>query len=248
MTKKESFYYELMKVQNEVSMIKNNRPFWNENLEEYITTTTFRKKADQLTMKKLEAEMKIWQGRLEQLNAKKALTAWLETTEGKEYIQKREDEMKALHAKVLDIREDARKHTSALVKQFLGEQWDVTRFTNDCMGIAIIEKYREDGRPVELFGHEFDINFGLEWEYKGAETGWEKKHLWSMNYGTMGSFDITENNTRIQYLVGMTKFISDTTVIPELRNYLHNMTEEIREIDERYYELEKEVKNPVKPE
>lgn len=245
MTKKEFFYYELMKVQNEVSMIKYGHPYKSENLEEYITTTAFRKKADQLTMKKLEEEMTTWMNMLNELNEKKAIAAWLETEAGKTYVQERKDKMEALRTTVRGILNDSRKYVSEFVKELLGEQWDVTAFSDDHMEIAIIEKYNENGKPCGLFGHEFEIYFGHDWK---LEEGAKEYYRWEMNYGTMGSFNLTEdNNTRAQYLVGMAKFASDTTVVTALRNCLHEMAGRIRKIHEQYYELDKEVKNPVMP-
>lgn len=237
MTKKENFYFELLKVQNEVSMKKNGQNKV-ENLDEYVTTTAFRKKADQLTMKKLEEEMAIWKKQLDELNEKEAIKAWLETDEGKKYIKERKDERKNLYEKIHAILDSAREHTSKTVKALLGEQWDVTSFSDGHMEIAIVKEYTEDGRPLALFGHDFDVYFRRSWTKEDA-------YDWEMNFGAMGSFDLNENNsTRIQHMVGMAKFAGDTTMVPDLRDYLHSISRELREIDKKYDELDKEIKNP----
>ncbi len=240
MTKKESFYYELMKVQNEVSMRRNGKPFKAVNLEEYITTTAFRKKADQLTMKKLEEEMAVWQKQLDALNEEEAVKVWLDTDEGKAYIKAREDRMAEIRGNVRAMLVEAQKNVSKTIKMLLGEQWDVISFGTRAMTVGIVEKYDEEGNPKGLFGHDFDIFYDIDWFNN-------KQYRWEMNYGTMGGFDLTEDNsTRIQHMVGIAKFASDKEKVPALRDYIHNMAKAIRTMDEEYWKLEQEVKNPKK--
>lgn len=237
MTKKENFYYELMKVQNEVSMMQNGRPYNEVNLEEYITTPAFRRKAERFTMKKLEEEMQYWQNMLTKENAKQAVKDWLLTDDGKAYIQERKDKMESIRNANLKILDDARQWVSKQVKLLLGEQWDVTSFYDGLMEISIVEKHLEVDRPVGLFGHGFEVSFRRGWR--------SDKYEWEMNYATLGSFDLNENNsTRIQYLTGMAKFASDTMVVPTLRDYLHQMAEQLRKMSEQYWQLAKEVKEP----
>lgn len=237
MTKKESFYYELMKVQNEVSMMQHGRPFKAMNLEEYITTPAFRRKADQLTMKKLEEEMTVWQNMLATEKSKQAVKDWLLTDDGKAYIQEREDKMKSIRNACHSILDGAREWVSKQIKALLGEQWDVTSFCDGSMEISIVESYTEDGRPLGLFGHGFNVYFRRSWK--------DDKYEWEMNFGTMGSFNLNEDNsTRIQHLAGMAKFASDTETVPALRDYLHQMAEQLRKMDKQYWQLEKEVKEP----
>ncbi len=235
MTKKENLFYELMKVQNEVCMKENGRPY-KADVEEYITTTTFRKKADQLTMKKLEEEMENWSARLEKIRAAEAIEAWKLTEEGKAYIQERKDQMDALRNEWKNIMTEGENHAREIVRNLLGEQWDVTSFSDRRMEIAIIDKYDEDGHPHALFGHDFAVYYDHLWNGGGYE--------WLMNYGTMGSFELTKDSTRIQLLFGMAKFASDTTVIPELRDYLHAMAEKIKEVRRQYCKVEQEMKAP----
>ncbi len=242
MTKKELFYYELLKVQNEWSMKENNRPFKSVDIEEYIKTDKFRKDADRLTMAKIEEEMNVYKKMLDKVNAKLAVASWKETEEGKAYIEERKERMKSLREAAHTILDNQQKQVSAKVKELLGEQWDVTSFCDGSMVISIVEKYLEDGRPVALFGHGFDIYFRRSWSEKG-------KYDWEMNYGTMGCFDLSkDNSTRIQFLTGIAKFASDTTVVPALRDSLHEMGRALYNIDKECWKLEKEVENPQMPE
>jgi hypothetical protein len=237
MTKKENLYFELLKVQEEVSMRKYNRSYKAIALDEYVNSDKFRKDADRLTVAKIEEDTRVWQKQLNELNAKDAVAAWLETEDGKAYVEQRKNRMEEIRQTRHNILDTKRADVSKAVKSLLGEQWDVTSFGSTTMEISIVEKYLEDGTPIRLFGHGFDIYYSKNWH--------DENYLWEMNYGTMGSFDLNDsNNTRIEFLVGAAKFASDQNMVPALRDSLHDMVRELETLDREYWKLEKEVKEP----
>jgi hypothetical protein len=243
MTKKENLYFELLKIKDEVSMKKYNSYFKLMSAEEFANTPKFRKEADYHTVAQIEEEMKIWQKQLDEINEKEAVKNWLETDEGKAYIKERQDRIEGYYAEARKLMDEARIHVSKVIKELLGDEWDVTRLSDGNMEIAIVEKYTEDGRPVGLFGHEFEISYGHDWTFHKGES--KVFYRWEMNYGTMGTFKLDgDNNTRARHLIGMGKFAADTTVVPELKEYLQTMAKTIYDNEKIVWKLEKEIKEP----
>lgn len=242
MTKKEALHYETIQIQNEIRTIQGKAEE-NINLDTYVETLNFKKYADRRTKAELEKELAIAQEALRVAKEKKAVADWKESEAGQAYIKERSEKIDAIRVENRSIIDAGRAHASEVIRGLLGDQWDVTRFSDGNMEVAIVEKYLEDGRPVGLFGHEFEVNFGHNWMF--SEDGVEERYCWSMNYGTMGSFNLNNDTTRVQHVIGMGKFASDTEVVPQLKDYLQKMSEKIYHNHKVIYGLEKEIKNPV---
>ena len=243
MTKKENLYFELLKIKDEVSMKQYNHTFKAVSAEEFVNAPKFRREVDAITVAKIEEETRIWKKMLDEIRQKESVAQWLESEAGLAYVKERKDKIDALWDANRAIIREGRKHVSEVIKGFLGDQWDVTRFSDGHMEVAIVEKYTEDGCPVGLFGHEFEVYFGHDWRL--TKEGPEEYYRWEMNYGAMGAFDLFESSTRAQHLIGMGRFAGDTEVVPQLKDYLQKMSEETRRNEKVIDGLEKEIKNPV---
>ena len=163
---------------------------------------------------------------------------YYETEEGKAVKKALEEKRDKIFKEELDLYHAMKKYVSRRVKQLLGEQWDVTSFSSSSMKIGIVEKYNEDGSiESELFGHSFDVYFGMEFFKKDVFE-------WRMNYGTMGAFNIDAENTRTQFIIGMGKFASDTTIIPQLKEKLQRMSGEFSILSKELSKTEEELRNP----
>lgn len=242
MTQKETLHYETIKIQNQIRTIQGKAEE-NINLDTYVDTPNFKKYADRRTKVELEKELAIAQEALKEAQKEAAVKEWLTTEEGKAYVKALRDEREALINRNKELINDGRVYASAQVKKLLGDQWDVTSFCDSYMTIGIVEKYLENGRPEAIFGHTFEIYFRKDW--KCVKGGFKVYYRWEMNYGTMGSFVLGgENNTRAQFLLGMGKFVSDTEIVPEMKNYLHSMAETIDKNNEARLKVEREIENP----
>lgn len=235
MTRKESYLYELLSAKNIVKELRNEPKL---DVEEYSKTYAFASKAKKSKMNELENEMNNVIRQIEAIKQEKAREAWFETEEGKAYKAEKEQKLEELRQQWKATRDAGLAHVREVVRELLGEGWDVTAFSDRSMEIALVKEYREDSMPVAHFGHEFDVSFGRS--FSGCLYEWE------MNYGTLGSFVIEKDEKRTKYLVGMAKFASDTEVVPALRDYLHNMTQQIDDIRMAYSKVERELGNPFK--
>ena len=243
MTQKEALHYETIQIQNEIRTIQGKAEE-NINLDTYVDTPNFKKYADRRTKVELEKELAIAKEALKAAQKKAAVEKWLASEEGKEYIQSRKNTIENLYKENREKMEEARAYVSKFIKFLLGEQWDVTRFGDDRMEVAIIDKYSEDGTPVGLFGHEFNVYFGHDWKFTNDSVA--ETYRWEMNYGTMGSFNLDEDNsTRVQHIIGMGKFAEYTSKSTELKDYLQSLAKELYGRHKLIYNIEKEIKNPV---
>lgn len=167
---------------------------------------------------------------------REATEAWFNTEEGKAYKEEHEAELESLKRSEDAILKSALANAREEVKNLLGEAFDITSFGYTSMTIALIEEYSENGKPKGFFGHDFTVNFNTSWTDNMLE--------WTLNYGTLGSFDLDTDENRIKYLTGLAKFASDREVVPALRDSLHKMVFAIRNISREYYRLERELKEP----
>jgi len=193
----------------------------------------------------LETKIKAVQTAIADKAKREAREAWFATEEGNAWKTEREAQLEQLRKQYVEIRNSAFQYTRTVVKNLLGEGFDVTRFSEGNMEIGLVESYREDGTANGLFGHEFTVSFGKGWDY--TKDGVKYKYEWEMNYGTMGSFDMVNDSNRVIYLVGMAKFASDTVVIPALREYLHGVVKSMDALQEATYKIKEELKNPAIP-
>lgn len=237
MTQKEKLYFEYLTIKNSIYAVKGETDK-QINLDEFCKKGRFWKEAKDSTVADLQRDIENAKRSLEQYKRDKKRDEWFATPEGAQWKQDKEAEIKHLYEQEQHLMDSALQYTSKVIQQLLGEQFDVTSFGSRCMTIGLVKEYAEDGRAKALFGHTFEVNF--ERDYFGDE-----KHRWELNYGTMGSFNLNEdNNTRTQYLVGLAKFASDKTTVPALRDYLHGYTDSLHTLSSACYDAQVELKNP----
>jgi len=118
------------------------------------------------------------------------------------------------------------------------------------MEVGIVEEVRykenKDKQNIFHFGLKFDIYFD-DYFYREEKNG-EKKRF-DMNYGCMGSFNLSEpNNLRSQYLLGMGMFSTDTERLESLKKRLTEYLNVLNELNDETYNLKEKLANPFKEE
>lgn len=235
MTQKEKLYFEYLTIKNEIYAVTGETDK-QINLDEFCKTGRFWKEAKDSTVAYLQRDIENAKRSLEQRKRDKKRDEWFATPEGAQWKQDKETEIKHLYEQEQHLMDSALQYTSKVIKKLLGEHFDVTSFGSRSMTIGIVKEYAEDGRAEALFGHTFEVYF---------ERNYFGKHRWELNYGTMGSFNLDEDNsTRTQYLVGLAKFASDKAVVPALRDYLNGYTDSLHTLSSACYDAQAELKNP----
>lgn len=136
------------------------------------------------------------------------------------------------------------------IKNVLGKNWTCTcNFNYDSASMEIGIENNEEDRPgfTFKFGHDFDLSFDRK--YRFSDGSYDKEYELRMNYGCLGSFDLTgpeSNEDRIAFLKGMGQFVKDNDLITFIKETLKfGCTEEIK-YQKEYNDIENILKNPLK--
>ena len=237
MTQKEKLYFEYLEIKNSIFAVmgKQDKQI---DLDVFSETGRFYKEAKEHKVYQLEEMIKDATTRLQQAKKDALREAWFTTPEGAQWKRDKEAEIKSLYEQEQQLMDGALQHTSKEVQQLLGAHFDVTSFGSRSMTIGLVKDYAEDGRANAIFGHTFEVYFELDY--------FDGKLRWELNYGTLGGFDLDEDNsTRTQFLVGLAKFAADKTIAPALRDYLHDYAKQLRKLSNASYDAQAELRNPA---
>lgn len=239
MTKKEEMYVRILNVKNDIKQVEGKA---NEmiNVSEYMGTAAFYNYISKRKLYELEKELEIAKQALVDAQKKVARDAWLLSEEGKAYTEQNEAEKKAVWEQILALRSETHQMLAEFVRNLLGEEFGVTRFSESNFQIGLIEKYDEDGEPRALFGHEFEVYFGYDRFFTNPKFKFE------LNYGTMGSFDLGADVNRPKYLAALAKFAGSTQVNVTLKKALQEFSDKVDALRDKRYNLEKEYNDMIK--
>jgi len=145
---------------------------------------------------------------------------------------------------------DIRNSLNETIKNVLGQNWTCTcnfNYDSASMEIGIENNDEERQGHTFKFGHDFDLSFDRK--YRFSDSSYDKEYELRMNYGCLGSFDLTgpeSNEDRIAFLKGMGQFVKDTDLIAFIKETLKfGCAEEIKGQKE-YKDIENILKNPLK--
>jgi len=175
----------------------------------------------------------------------------------KKYWEEHSEEKAKYDSKLLEIRENSKNRITDItnsiketIKNVLGKNWTCTCCLNyDSASMEIGIENNDPKRPSSTFkfGHDFDISFDKRYSF--SDHSYEKDYELRMNYGCLGSFDLTGSNSdkdRIAFLQGMGQFTADTDLQDFIKDKLKfGCTEESKSRKE-YYNIENILKNPLK--
>ena len=227
------------KLANEYIALKKefDGPDFKENITEHQVWWLVREfKANQL-----ETKIDAVRRAIDEKNLRLKKEAFYETEEGKIYKKKIEDRTNLL----ITVRKLLIRRIEDFVQTYLdknlgdgwtcqfGYGWNNCRMT---IGLKAIDPERIKNNLKFEFGHEFDISWDKDFYGNGKK--------FEMNYGTLGAFDLENNEIRPKYLLGMGKFCSDTSFITKLNNEFDEVNTKLMEIRKTLDELNNKYENP----
>ena len=247
MTIKEKLYIEYITIYNKVCELNGKEPL--ECNEEFFNSARFQREArtkskdewrDSISYQKCAYEHKVMRLKIEN---------YFNTEEGKilkEDIEKRLNEIYNTRRTYIKETENEIEQT---IKSWLGEQWGI-RLNNNNMVVGIVEEVRYNENKDKwndfYFGLTFDIYFE-NYFYREEEKG--KNKSFEMNYGSMGSFNLSEpNNLRSQYLLGMGMFSTNIENLESLKKRLTEYLNTLNDWRKEAYRLQEKLANPFKVE
>lgn len=187
-----------------------------------------------LSKSEISSEFAYAQERYKQMVMERNMKRFYGTEEGAIYKETLEKEKTDLQGQYRDLKEKSRNEVDAMVKEWLGERWGVPFFFGTNFEVAL---YNENGK---IFGHDFTIYL----EHPFTEERTFENSTISVNYGSMGSFNVVEDVDRREYLSGMSKFVNDMEKIESLRKYLFVVVTKMDSLCDAIKQKEFELKNP----
>ena len=164
------------------------------------------------------------------------ITAYFATDEGKKVKADTDTQIEKLTAERKEYTEKTKDLVVSFIKAWLGNEWDIRYFSSNSLEIGLVDSEKND----LIFGHTFTIYYG---------DMFDKKKRLEMNYGCMGSFDLTEdNNTRSRYLLGMGLFSTNKEKLAELKSMLDTYANKMSVYYDELDKLERVLKNPFQNE
>ena len=243
MTIKEKLYKEYIAIYNKVCELNGEEPL--ECTEEFFNSARFQCEArtkskdewrDIISYQKQAYEDEVMRLRKEN---------YFNTEEGKalkEDIEKRLNEISDNRRIYIKTTED---EIEQIIKSWLGEQWGV-RLNNSSMEVGIVKEVQYDENKDKWNVFHFGLDFHIYFD--NYSYGEENKRF-EMNYGCLGSFNLSEpNNLRSQYLLGMAMFSTDTERLESLRKRLTEYLNILNKWNDETYKLKEKLANPFKAE
>lgn len=218
MTKKETLYRELIGLRNQL---------YDGSYKMDIERLCKQRKYETYKIAELQRAIECAKISVAEENMKKENKKFLENTEeGRKFYKEQTDIRQKLVTKNENAYNAFDTWLSIEIQNLLGDEWGAQGSMNR---VEIGLKNTDPKRNFPfMFGHSFDIRFD---EYAMKLLG---------NYGSMGSFEISENSDRIKYLSGMSKILNNTEFIEslikqfsKLKATINKNGKEIREIDDR---------------
>lgn len=181
--------------------------------------------------------------KIEEKKTKELIDNYYATPEGMAFKTTIENKMNDLIKERSKLIEDFTNTTNTEIEKILDNEWTTSiSFGYKCATIEIGMKAIDPERKAKGFEFEFGHTFTIRYD-----NGWKKEEL-TMNYPTLGSFDlINGNGMRQDLLMGMAVIANHVTWLYDFRKNLKKIIEQLQEISDEYNNLKKTLENPVYP-
>lgn len=171
--------------------------------------------------------------RLNELNRKIEVKKYYLTDEGSIVKSKLEAKREKLFNNLKAYNNKQQERISKKILAFLDDDW-TTNVSDTRIEIGL--KDIKENKFNFLFGHSFEFYFNT----------WSKENKLEMNYGTMGAFDVLDDNCfRPKYLLGMATIANNKELVSELYLIMVEWRRVCRELCSEIDDVEKVLKNPL---
>lgn len=204
MTQKEKLITELFKLKSQYYKNEGKENPWRDTPNDEV----FYRMSRDYKVWELEQQVKDAEKSLQQQRIRMDREAYWQTEAGAKQKKQLEEALEVLRSKHNEIELYLHNSVETLAKEWLGDDFVCSRASVGYRRLNVeiaVENKEEPGQA--LFGHVFDLSYG-----RGFLREDEMKL--EMNYGTLGSFDLQQDENRITFLQGMAKLASN--------NYLKN--------------------------
>lgn len=166
--------------------------------------------------------------------------AYFATPEGSKYKKEIEDRIETYWAELKQIHDSFENWIIKKINEMIPGNWTAQLGLGSYMSgnveIGLVNRDPERNCPME-FGHEFTIYF----------DGWnfgQKSPRFELNYGTIGAFDLFNNETRPLYLNGLATISNNKEFLQVLMNKFIENCNDTKNISEQIDTLKIKLDNP----
>lgn len=167
--------------------------------------------------------------------------AYYETEEGKLFKHNTEFQMEALCNKQKQIHEEFENWIITEVNKLVPGNWTADLhigYKSGNVEIGLVNRDPERNFKME-FGHNFTIYYDMEVYSK-------KSPRFELNYGTLGSFDLFNDELRLFYLNGLASISNNKEWLKLLLSKFEETVNKINDLEREYDVLSVKLKNPFK--
>jgi len=160
-----------------------------------------------------------------------------------------ENKLQNLYNSIENRNIEIREAIKEKIKSVLGDRWTCTlnfNYDGATMEIGIENNDPKNPGYTFKFGHDFDLYFDKEYNLTKGE--YDKEYELRMNYGSLGTFNLTgdKNKDRIAFITGMSVFITNDFLINFIKKQLTRGCKENMKNREEIKQVENTLKNPIK--
>ena len=171
--------------------------------------------------------------RLNELKRKIEVKNYYLTDEGSKLKSKLESKREKLYNNLKGYNNKQCERISKKILAFLDDDW-TTNVSDTRIEIGL--KDIKENKFIFLFGHSFEFYF----------NHWGNENKLEMNYGSMGSFDVLDDNCfRPKFLLGMATIANNKELVSELQSIMIEWRRVCRDFYTEIDDIEKVLKNPL---
>ena len=179
---------------------------------------------------------------IEEAKIRKRIEEWFKTDEGSEWKKEREERISSLRNEIKTERDDMIKKARTIIINALGQEWDVNMTNIQSMDIGLVENYRKNGNPSFHLGHDFSITWYQNPDYDEENFGKTFK-LYICNC-SISEFEINKNNTKVKYITGLGKLLTDEKTIEQLTEVISKFDYKSQMARKVISDIKQELVNP----
>ena len=236
MTQKEKLINEYFTLKNQFEMNEGKET----QFDNFIARGDYyyySKKFKVYELKEMVDNMRI---KLERQAKETAVENYFNTEEGAKVKSELNVELEAIKEEVTALKESTNEDIKKLIISTLGDKFTSilhVGYKNCYIEIGI----KEDETSLK-FGHTFEVRYDDNAKYVNGR--WISQYELEMNYPTLGSFNLMEDEDRVAYIFGMGSFANNKKLHEQLIDIFNTYIKLLNMLDEQRNEVEKKLSNP----
>jgi hypothetical protein len=235
MTAKEKLYKQYLEIKNEYYTLNNEPEKVIELTDEFLNSYAFKGTAAKQKKEEWEHDINVEKSNLFYLKKQLLILDYYKTDEGKAYEAGIKAEIDGVLAEIDRTEKEIRSYIAGIISTYLGTGWEVGHVGNRQTVIRYVKGYDNEGLPLVKRRYDFSIYYDIHHE---------ENSLFQMNYPTLGSWDLFNDEDMRTYLAGVGKFGTDKKVIKTIFDALEKYAKESDELLHKKYKLTNKLKNP----